>query len=91
LQFFNATFTFDNCLFMSRHQSPFIAAYSANTAHIMAWDGVHAMFEGVAEALAPRDSTAGGIFFLYGPFNIDGQFTSEGNKSLDAWAKVRGL
>jgi hypothetical protein len=55
------------------------AAYSANTAHIMPWDAVVAMFSGVATHLLP-----GARFFLYGPFNIDDQFTSEGNKQFDA-------
>lgn len=53
----------------------------------MAWEGVRAMFKGVAETLStsPDDS---GLFFLYGPFNINGHLTSEGNRSLDEWAKV---
>jgi len=55
------------------------AVYSANTAHIMPWDAVVAMFSGVAAHLLP-----GARFFLYGPFNIDDQFTSEGNKQFDA-------
>jgi len=55
------------------------AVYSANTAHIMPWDAVVAMFSGVAVHLLP-----GARFFLYGPFNIDDQFTSEGNKQFDA-------
>ena len=56
--------------------------FSANTAHIMGWGGVVRMFRGVAQALA-----ADGWFALYGPFNYDGEFTSEGNRRLDAWAK----
>jgi hypothetical protein len=55
------------------------AVYSANTAHIMPRDAVVAMFSGVAAHLLP-----GARFFLYGPFNIDDQFTSEGNKQFDA-------
>jgi hypothetical protein len=55
------------------------AAYSANTAHIMPWDVVVAMFAGVSAHLLP-----GAKFFLYGPFNIDNQFTSEGNEQFDA-------
>lgn len=56
--------------------------FSANTAHIMAWPAVEAMFRGVAGLLAEDDR-----FCLYGPFNYGGQFTSEGNKRLDAWAR----
>ena len=55
------------------------AIYSANTAHIMPWDVVVAMFAGVSVHLLP-----GAKFFLYGPFNIDKQFTSEGNEQFDA-------
>jgi len=55
------------------------AIYSANTAHIMAWDVVVAMFAGVAAHLLPD-----GQFLLYGPFKIDNQFTSEGNEQFDA-------
>lgn len=55
------------------------AAYSANTAHIMPWKTVVAMFAGVAAHLEP-----GARFFLYGPFNIDNRFTSSSNAQFDA-------
>lgn len=55
------------------------AAYSANTAHIMPWDAVVAMFAGVSAHLVP-----GARFCLYGPFNIDNCFTSESNAKFDA-------
>lgn len=53
-------------------------AFSANTAHIMAWEEVEAMFHGVAGAL-PKDGT----FCLYGPFSYGGQHTSESNARFD--------
>ncbi|MHA7926420.1 MAG: DUF938 domain-containing protein [Marinobacter sp.] len=53
-------------------------AFSANTAHIMAWEEVQAMFRGVSGAL-PKD----GIFCLYGPFSYGGQHTSESNVRFD--------
>jgi SAM-dependent methyltransferase len=53
-------------------------AFSANTAHIMSWAEVELMVAGVARALAPK-----GVFCLYGPFNRDGQYTSESNRSFD--------
>jgi cyclopropane fatty-acyl-phospholipid synthase-like methyltransferase len=53
-------------------------AFSANTAHIMAWEEVEAMFYGVSEAL-PKD----GIFCLYGPFSYGGRHTSESNARFD--------
>ena len=62
----------------------FDAVFSANTAHIMGWDGVQAMFAGVGEALVD-----GGLFILYGPFNYRGRFTTEGNARFDQWLKSR--
>lgn len=68
----------------------FDAVYSANTAHIMSWPQVQVMLAGVA-ALLP----IGGVFCLYGPFNVDGRPTSEGNARFDAALRVdvphRGL
>lgn len=55
------------------------AAYSANTAHIMPWRAVVAMFDGVADRL---DTSA--RFCLYGPFNINNRFTSPSNAHFDA-------
>lgn len=55
------------------------AAFSANTAHIMSWEAVQTMFAGVAKHLL-CDSR----FCLYGPFNINGAFTSPGNAQFDA-------
>ena len=54
------------------------AAFSANTAHIMPWEAVVAMFAGVAANLA-----TGSRFCLYGPFNIDNCFTSASNAQFD--------
>ena len=56
----------------------FDVAYSANTAHIMGWNAVCATFAGLGEHLAPD-----GLYCLYGPFNQDGQFTSESNRQFD--------
>lgn len=55
------------------------AAFSANTAHIMPWEAVVAMFEGVASHL-----DSGARFCLYGPFNVNNQFTSQSNAQFDA-------
>lgn len=59
-------------------------AFSANTAHIMSWRAVEAMFAGVGARLKP-----GGGFALYGPFNRDGEFTSESNRDFDASLRAR--
>jgi hypothetical protein len=55
------------------------AAFSANTAHIMDWAAVAAMFRGVGSVLARN-----GVFALYGPFNYGGRYTSESNARFDA-------
>ena len=60
----------------------FDAAYSANTAHIMPWHAVEATFEGLANVLKPEAR-----YFLYGPFNYNGQYTSDSNAQFDIWLK----
>ncbi len=60
------------------------AVFSANTAHIMHWPEVKAMFQGVGRVL---DSA--GIFALYGPFNYQRSYTSESNAKFDRWLKLR--
>ena len=62
----------------------FDAVYSANTAHIMSWDAVCAMFAGLENHLAP-----GSVFCLYGPFNQAGRFTSESNEVFDRHLRAR--
>ena len=59
-------------------------AFSANTAHIMAWTEVEQMFHGIGERL-----TAKGAFCLYGPFNVQGRFTSESNRQFDQYLRAR--
>lgn len=54
--------------------------FSANTAHIMAWLEVEAMFRGVARRLME-----GAAFCLYGPFNYDGEYTSDSNRRFDQY------
>jgi len=60
------------------------AVFSANTAHIMHWHEVAAMFAGVGRLLP-----TGGRFLLYGPFNYHGRFTSDSNARFDQWLKAR--
>jgi len=60
------------------------AVFSANTAHIMHWREVEAMFAGVGDLLPP-----GGVFLLYGPFNYKQAYTSESNERFDGWLKAR--
>jgi cyclopropane fatty-acyl-phospholipid synthase-like methyltransferase len=58
--------------------------FSANTAHIMSWSAVEAMFAGI-ETVLPT----GGHLLIYGPFNRDGEFTSESNLRFDQMLRVR--
>lgn len=62
----------------------FDAVYSSNTAHIMSWEAVCAMFEGVGKVLRP-----GGVFCLYGPFNEGGSFTAASNREFDLSLRSR--
>jgi SAM-dependent methyltransferase len=57
----------------------FDAVFSANTLHIMGWPEVEQMFAGVGRVLADD-----GVLAIYGPFNVDGQFTSDSNAAFDA-------
>ena len=58
--------------------------FTANTAHIMSWIEVEAMFEGVGKVLREK-----GLFCLYGPVNREGRFTSESNRDFDAMLRAR--
>lgn len=60
------------------------AVFSANTAHIMHWPEVEALFAGVGNLLSRQ-----GRFMLYGPFNYDRQYTSASNERFDQWLKQR--
>lgn len=59
---------------------PWQGVFSANTAHILAWPQVARMVHKVGELL-----TVGGHFALYGPFNYQGEYTSEGNRNFDRY------
>jgi SAM-dependent methyltransferase len=64
--------------------SAYDAAFSANTAHIMAWSEVERMFARLDAALAPRARLC-----LYGPFRYGGQFTAPSNAQFDASLRAR--
>jgi cyclopropane fatty-acyl-phospholipid synthase-like methyltransferase len=55
----------------------FDAIYSANTAHIMLEHEVKALMQIVATNLPKR-----GLFCQYGPFKVDGKFTSQSNEDF---------
>lgn len=60
------------------------AIFSSNTVHIMGWPEVRKLFAGIDDVL-----NEGGRFCLYGPFNVDGKFTSESNANFEQWLKSR--
>jgi len=62
----------------------FDAVFSANTVHIMSWVAIMKMFAGIGQVLS-----CGGRFCLYGPFNVDGKFTSENNARFEQWLKMQ--
>lgn len=60
------------------------AVFTANTAHIMSWSEVESMVCGVAECLSPS-----GLWIIYGPFNYNGQFTSDSNARFNDWLQAQ--
>jgi cyclopropane fatty-acyl-phospholipid synthase-like methyltransferase len=65
-------------------QDSYDAVFSANTAHIMSWSQVECFIRGIGRVLR-----TGGVFCLYGPFNYNGQYTSESNARFDSWLRSR--
>lgn len=60
------------------------AIYTANTLHIISWPLVQAFFSDVSQHLNQQ-----GKCCVYGPFNYQGQYTSESNAGFDIWLKDR--
>ena len=60
------------------------AVFSANTAHIMSWSAVQAMFDNFKNILP-----TGAVLALYGPFNYNGDYTSDSNRNFDVWLKTQ--
>ncbi len=58
------------------------ALFTANTLHIMSWPEVEQFFTGLDAALKPTAKLV-----VYGPFNYQGQFTSDSNAQFDQWLK----
>lgn len=54
--------------------------FTANTFHIMSVAMVTACIAGAGRLLPP-----GGLLLVYGPFNYNGQYTSESNARFDQW------
>lgn len=71
----------DDC---ARNGGPFDGVFTANTAHIMSWNEVLAMLDGIAQVLR-----IGGKLVIYGPFNYHGQFTSPSNARFNDWLQAQ--
>ena len=58
--------------------------FTANTLHIMSWNNALSLFEDLGEAMLP-----GALLFVYGPFNINKDYTSNSNRVFDHNLKQR--
>lgn len=63
---------------------PYDAVFTANTLHIIAWPLVEKLFELVGNVLPLN-----GKFIIYGPFNEDGQYSSDSNRQFDKQLRER--
>ncbi|MGE6473460.1 DUF938 domain-containing protein [Psychrobacter sp. NPDC078631] len=62
---------------------PYDVIFTANTLHIISWALVERLFTLASEAL-PVD----GKLIIYGPFNENGNYTSEGNQRFDVMLRA---
>lgn len=58
--------------------------FSANTLHIMSSESVTQLFKKLPACM--HDAS---LFIVYGPFNYQGEYTSESNRRFDGWLKQR--
>ena len=63
-------------------EKTFDTIFSANAVHIMSWENVVDYFKHACPLLESK-----GYFILYGPFNYNGEYTSESNARFDQWLK----
>jgi hypothetical protein len=63
---------------------PIHMIYNVNMIHIAPWSVCIGLFAGAARIL-PED----GVLFLYGPYNRDGTFTSDGDAAFDSTLRAR--
>ena len=64
--------------------TPVDAIFNANTVHIISWPEVERLFAHINRTIIPC-----GCVCLYGPYNYNGNFTSESNARFDGWLKSR--
>ncbi|MCF6319097.1 MAG: class I SAM-dependent methyltransferase [Proteobacteria bacterium] len=58
--------------------------FTTNTLHIMSWQNVKNLI-----AQLGKNLKSGAKIIIYGPFNYNGQFTSESNAKFDGWLKAQ--
>lgn len=58
--------------------------FTANTFHIMSWLEVCLCIQKVGDSLKEK-----GLFIIYGPFNFNGEFTSQSNQIFDSSLKAQ--
>ena len=63
---------------------PYDIIYTANTFHIMSWKQCKTLMKELGTRLRE-----GSQFIIYGPFNYNGEFTSESNSQFNLWLKER--
>ena len=63
----------------------FDTVYSANVLHIVSRDVARSLIELLTAGLS-----SGQQFVCYGPFKLDGQFTTDSNREFDTWLKQQG-
>ena len=62
---------------------PYDVMFTANTLHIISWALVERLCTLAGDALSKN-----GKLIIYGPFNEDGKYTSEGNQRFDAMLRA---
>lgn len=60
------------------------AIFSANAIHIMSWESVCEFIKNAGLLLSAQ-----GLLIFYGPFNYNGNYSSESNAKFDIWLKGR--
>jgi hypothetical protein len=63
---------------------PATAVVCVNLTHISPWQATMGLIAGAQRTLAEN-----GVLFIYGPFNVGGNYTSEGNRDFDASLRRR--
>ena len=69
---------------VSGNNLPVDGIYTANTLHIISWALVVKFFDGLAQNIAANTPVC-----IYGPFNYQGEYTSDSNANFDLWLKER--